>query len=185
MRYIGVSIFKAWQMMKALAVSDAHDWHRFVMAQYQYSLVQRDIEYEFVDLCLSEGIGLTPWGPLSGGFLSGKYQRGQRPQAAAEGRIAVTADQAEEAWESCNTERNWQVIEAVGRIAEERGASYSQIALAWLRAQPVVASVIIGARTLAQLEDNLGAGDIVLTTEELAALNQASALPDLYPYRME
>lgn len=183
-RYIGVSNFKAWQVMKALAVSDAHDWSRFVAGQYQYSLVTRDIEYEFTDLCLSEGIGLTPWGPLGGGFLSGKYKRGQKPTDAQEGRIAVTPNAHEEAWERRNTERNWRIVDAVGQIAENRGATYPQIALAWLRMQPAVASVIIGARTMAQLEDNLGAADIELSDEELNELDQASALHELYPYRL-
>ena len=88
-RYIGVSNFKAWEMMKALSISDAAGWSRFIAAQYQYSLVVRDIEYEFRDLCLSEGAGLVAWGPLGGGFLSGKYKRGERPD---DGRIASTPD---------------------------------------------------------------------------------------------
>lgn len=183
-RYIGVSNFTAWQLMKALATSDARGWSRFVAAQYQYSLIKRDIEYEFSELCLSEGVGLTAWGPLGGGFLSGKYRRGQRPSAASAGRIATTPDMHEESWERRNTERNWQVIDAVGALAEARGATYSQIALAWLRTQPSVASVIMGVRTIEQLEDNLQAAAIELTAEELAQLNQASALPELYPYRM-
>lgn len=182
-RYIGVSNFKAWQLMKALAVSDAHGWTRFVAGQYQYSLVKRDIEYEFTDLCLSEGVGLTPWGPLGGGFLSGKYKRGQQPQAG-QGRIATTDDETEESWGRRNTERNWCIIDAIGEIAESRGATYSKIALAWLRVQPAVSSVIIGARTMAQLEDNLGAANFDLAMEELAKLDQASRLPELYPYRM-
>lgn len=183
-RYIGVSNFAAWQMMKALAMSDAHGWHRFVAAQYQYSLVKRDIEYEFTELCLSEGVGLTAWGALGGGFLSGKYQRGQRPQSAQEGRIATTPSQDEESWERRNIARNWNIIDAVGEIAEKRDATYSQIALAWLRAQPAVASIIMGARTMAQLEDNLDAANITLTPDELAKLDEVSALPELYPYRM-
>jgi aryl-alcohol dehydrogenase-like predicted oxidoreductase len=183
-RYIGVSNFKAWQVMKALATSDAHGWVRFVAGQYQYSLVKRDIEYEWSDLALSEGIGITPWGPLGGGFLSGKYTRDQRPQGAAAGRIGTTPGGNEESWERRNTERNWQIIGTVGRIAEGRGASYGQIALAWLRAQPIVASVILGARTMQQLDDNLGAAEIELTAEERGALDVASALPELYPYRM-
>lgn len=183
-RYIGVSNFTAWQLMKALATSDAHGWSRFVAGQYQYSLIKRDIEYEFSELCASEGVGLTPWGPLGGGFLSGKYRRGQRPSEASAGRIATTPDMHEESWARRNTERNWQVIDAVGAVAEARGASYSQIALAWLRAQPTVASVIMGVRTIEQLEDNLQAATIELTVDELTGLNQASALPELYPYRM-
>lgn len=180
-RYIGVSNFKAWQLMKALSVSDAMGWARFVAAQYQYSLVVRDIEYEFTDLFASEGVGIVPWGPLGGGFLSGKYRRGERPQA---GRIATTGAQTEEAWERRSTTRNWDIIDAAGAIAEARGASYPQIALAWLRAQPLVSSVIIGARTLEQFEDNMVAADIALTADELERLNTVSALPELYPYRM-
>jgi aryl-alcohol dehydrogenase-like predicted oxidoreductase len=183
-RYIGVSNFTAWQMMKALAVSDAHSWSRFVAAQYQYSLVNRDIEYEFSDLCQDQGVGLTPWGPLGGGFLTGKYRRGDRPDSAAAGRIAVMESHTEESWERRNTTRNWDIIDAVGEIAEAREVSYAQVALAWLRVQPAVSSVIIGARTMEQLEDNLGAADLALDETELAALDEASRMPDLYPYRM-
>ncbi len=143
-RYLGVSNFKAWQVMKALGLSDASGYPRFVAGQYQYSLVQRDVEYEFGDLCASEGVGLVPWGPLGGGFLSGKYTRGERPE---QGRIATATDEQAEAWDRRATDRNWQVIEAVGEVADGRGASYAQVALAWLRAQPAVSSVVIGART--------------------------------------
>lgn len=180
-RYIGVSNFKAWQLMKALSVSDAHNYARFVGAQYQYSLVKRDIEYEFADLLLSEGVGLMPWGALGGGFLSGKYQRGEKPTT---GRIATTASVTEESWERRSNERNWAIIDAVGAIAEARGITYSQVALAWVRAQPMVSSVIIGVRTLDQLTDNLAAAAVDLTSEELTLLNNASTLPELYPYRM-
>lgn len=183
-RYIGVSNFKAWQVMKALALSDSSEWVRFVAGQYQYSLVKRDIEYEFSDLFLSEGIGLMPWGPLGGGFLSGKYRRDQRPQAASEGRIATTSDDTEEAWQRRNTERNWHIVETVNEVAKERSATTPQVALAWLRAQPMVTSVILGARTLSQLEDNLGAADLELSAEEIAELNQVSAPPELNPYNL-
>lgn len=151
--------------------------------QYQYSLVTRDIEYELSDLCPSEAISITAWGPLGGGFLSGKYQRNQNPQNADEGRIATARADLEEAWQRRNTDRNWQIIDAVQQIAQERGATISQIALTWLRAQPMVASVILGARTFSQLEENLAAADIELTAEEINRLDDASALPDLYPYR--
>lgn len=183
-RYIGVSNFKAWQLMKALAISNSHGWVRFVVAQYQYSLVKRDIEYEFGDLCTSEGVSLTAWGPLGGGFLSGKYRSGLRPQSASEGRIATSPDNEEESWARRATQRNWDILDVVGQIANARGASYAQVALAWLRAQPLVASVILGARTFQQLEDNLGAAEITLTDDELSRLDSASALPELYPYRM-
>ncbi|MEM6432023.1 MAG: aldo/keto reductase, partial [Deinococcota bacterium] len=183
-RYLGVSNFKAWQLMKALAISDARNYVRFVAGQYQYSLVQRDIEYEFTDLCFNEGVGITPWGPLGGGFLSGKYTRGQRPTDSSAGRLATATAEQAEFWDKRATDQNWQVIDAVGAVAEARGASYAQIALAWLRAQPTVSSVILGARTMEQLEDNLGAADTELSQAELEQLDSASELPSLYPYVM-
>lgn len=180
-RYIGVSNFKAWQLMKALAVSDANGWARFVAAQYQYSLVVRDIEREFIDLCQSEGVGITPWGPLGGGFLSGKYQPDQRPKA---GRLSKMPDETEEAWHRRATSHNWAIIEAVESIAADHaGATYAQIALAWLLNQPQVDSVILGVRTMEQLEDNLGAAELELSEAELHKLSEASALAESYPYR--
>ncbi len=182
-RYVGVSNFKAWQLMKALAVSDANGWARFVAAQYQYSLVKRDLEYEFTDLLLSEGVGLMPWGALGGGFLSGKYTRDQRPTDASDGRIGVSPSGEEETWDRRNTERNWNIIEAVGRIAEGYDVTYSQVALAWMLRKPYLTSAIIGVRTMEQLEDNLGAVAVPLSESDLQALDTASDLPELYPYR--
>jgi aryl-alcohol dehydrogenase-like predicted oxidoreductase len=179
-RYIGVSNFKAWQVMKALAVSDANGWVRFITGQYQYSLVKRDIEYEFSDLCPSEGISITSWSPLGGGFLSGKYTPEKLPQ---EGRIATTPAENEESWQHRATERNWRVLEVVKKVAQNRGANDAQVALAWLRARHIVASTIIGVRTMQQLEDNLKAANLDLTSEEIAELDKVSALPELYPYR--
>jgi aryl-alcohol dehydrogenase-like predicted oxidoreductase len=180
-RYLGVSNFKAWQVMKALALSEAHGWVRFIAAQYQYSLVERDIEREFISLFETEGLGLVPWGPLGGGFLSGKYRAGERP---AEGRIAETPDHDEEAWERRATERNWRIVEVVGEIAEARGKTYAQVALAWLLAQPTVVAPILGARTPEQLADNLGAVGWELDADELAKLDEASAIEEGYPYRL-
>jgi aryl-alcohol dehydrogenase-like predicted oxidoreductase len=180
-RYIGVSNFKAWQVMKALGMSDAHGWVRFIAAQYQYSLVVRDIEREYTSLFEAEGLGMVSWGPLGGGFLSGKYRRGERPEA---GRIATTPDRDEEAWQRRATERNWNIVDAVGKIAEARDKSYAQVALAWLVAQPTVVSPIVGARTPEQLADNLGAVGWDLSNEELSQLNDASAIEGGYPYRM-
>ena len=182
-RYIGVSNFKAWQVMKSLGVSDANGWERFVAGQYQYSLVKRDLEYEFSDLLLSEGVGLMPWGALGGGFLSGKYTRDQRPTDSNEGRLATSAENEEETWSRRNTERNWNIIDAVGQIAEKYDATYSQVALAWILKQPFLASIIMGVRTMAQLEDNLGAVNVPLTAEDMQALDAASEMPELYPYR--
>ncbi len=184
-RYIGVSNFKAWQLMKSLGLSDANRWARFVAAQYQYSLINRDIEDEFSDLCESEGVGITPWGPLGGGFLTGKYKEDQRPtDAKIEGRIAVMPDDTEEAWVRRNIARNWNVLGVMEEIsAAHAGTTISQIALAWLLRQKAVASVIVGARTPKQLEDNLGAANLDLSNDEIEKLNEVSALEKGYPYR--
>jgi aryl-alcohol dehydrogenase-like predicted oxidoreductase len=182
-RYIGVSNFKAWQLMKALGLSDQHGWARFVAAQYQYSLVVRDIEPEFMDLCQSEGVGLVPWGPLGGGFLSGKYQRDYPPTAPEQGRLATEADEHEESWIRRSTERNWRILDVMNDIVQNYSFTHSQIALAWLLTRPGVSSVIAGVRTLQQLEDNLGALDVELPHDEITRLNEVSALETGYPYR--
>jgi len=179
-RYLGCSNYQAWQLMKSLGLSDANGWVRFIAAQYQYSLVVRDIEPEFTDLCLSEGVGITPWGPLGGGFLTGKYQRGSKPQ---DGRISMMSAETEETWDRRNIERNWDILDVTNKLAAKHQVTVSQIAIAWLLAQPAVASVIVGVRTLEQLEDNLGAINVELAPEELKELDQVSTLEDNYPYR--
>ncbi|MFP4374847.1 MAG: aldo/keto reductase [Spirochaetaceae bacterium] len=180
-RYIGVSNFSAWQLMKALSVSEARGLVRYIAAQYQHSLVLRDIEREFEALFDDQGVGEIPWGALGGGFLSGKYRRGERPD---EGRLAVMPEGAEEAWSRRNVERNWRTLDAVGEVAEARGATYSQVALAWVLGRPTVASVLLGVRTPQQLEDNLGVVDLRLTDEEFSRLDEASRPDAGYPYRM-
>ncbi|MBT3187548.1 MAG: aldo/keto reductase [Anaerolineae bacterium] len=182
-RYIGVSNFKAWQLMKALGISEQYNWARFVAAQYQYSLVTRDIEEEYLDLCESEGVGLTPWGPLGGGFLSGKYQQNQKPTQSTQGRLATSPSHEEEAWVRRNIDHNWQVIAAMNEVATKYNATHSQIALAWLLSRQAVASIILGVRTIEQLDDNLGASEIKLSVEDIALLDKASATPEGYPYR--
>lgn len=180
-RYIAVSNFKAWQMMKALSVSDRHGWVRFIAAQYQYSLVERNIEFEFIDLCLSEGLGIVPWGAIGGGFLSGKYRREERPQ---DGRLAMMPDDTEESWNRRNIDRNWRILDVMDDIVTTYdGLTHSQVAIAWLLAQPAVDSVLIGIRTEAQLEDNLRAADVQLSSDELARLDEVSAQEEGYPYR--
>jgi aryl-alcohol dehydrogenase-like predicted oxidoreductase len=180
-RYIGVSNFKAWQLMKAMSLCEAHGWAPIVAGQYQYSLITRDLEREFIDLFESEGVGLVPWGPLGGGFLSGKYARGVgKPD---KGRLAIMPDETEEAWHRRDSDRNWGVVDCVDEVARIHGASHAQVALAWLLRQPAVSSVIIGARKMTQLEDNLKAVDLQLTSDDLKNLNQASAFELGYPYR--
>jgi aryl-alcohol dehydrogenase-like predicted oxidoreductase len=179
--YLGVSSFRAWQVMKALGTSDQRGWARFVAAQYQYSLVLRDIEREYSSLFEAEGLGLVPWGPLGGGFLSGKYKPEERPK---DGRLSTTPDRDEEAWHRRAVDRNWQILDAVGKIAQERDKTYTQVALAWLLAQPNVVAPILGVRTPEQLSDNLGSVGWQLSEEELVVLDRASAVEEGYPYRM-
>ncbi len=182
-RYIGVSNFKAWQLMKALGLSDQHSWARFVAAQYQYSLVVRDIEPEFLDLCQSEGVGLVPWGPLGGGFLSGKYQRDNPPTAPEQGRLATEPDEHEESWLRRSTERNWRILDVMNDIVQNYGLTHPQIALGWLLTRPGVSSVIAGVRTQRQLEDNLGALEVELPQDEITRLDEVSTVEAGYPYR--
>jgi aryl-alcohol dehydrogenase-like predicted oxidoreductase len=180
-RYIGVSNFTGWQLMKSLAVSEDNGFEKFVCLQPQYSLVERNIEREILPVCVEEGLGVIPWSPLGGGFLSGKYRRDEEPPE--DSRIAGAAESMEEHWERRAIDRNWATLDAVGGISEETGKSYAQISLNWLLRQRGVTSPIIGARTLEQLEVNLGATGWELTAEQVENLSEASALEDVYPYR--
>jgi aryl-alcohol dehydrogenase-like predicted oxidoreductase len=153
-----------------------------VTLQPQYNLLVRDIEHEVVPACLDAGLGLLPWSPLAGGWLTGKYQRDQRPEG--ESRLGEDPERGMEAWGPRNAqERTWAVVDAVGEVADELGASRAQVALAWVAAQPAVTSVILGARTVEQLTDNLGAADLDLSAKQLARLSEVSApQADDYPY---
>jgi aryl-alcohol dehydrogenase-like predicted oxidoreductase len=180
-RYVGVSNFTGWQLTKALWVSELRGLERFVCLQPQYSLVERNVEREILPVCREEGLGVIPWSPLGGGFLSGKYRRGERlPQGS---RIAEAVESMEEHWDRRATERNWNTLNAVGEISEETGKSYAQISLNWLLRHEVVTAPIIGARNVDQLEDNLGATSWELSEEQVARLSGVSDLEDVYPYR--
>jgi aryl-alcohol dehydrogenase-like predicted oxidoreductase len=181
-RYIGVSNFTGWQLMKAMCVSELKGFERFVSLQPQYSLAERNIEREVLPVCREEGLGVIPWSPLGGGFLSGKYRRGEEPPE--DSRIAGASNEMEEAWARRATERNWRTLDVVDEISEETGKSYAQISLNWLLGQERVTAPIIGARRLDQLEDNLGATGWELSAEQVGHLSEASALEDVYPYRM-
>jgi aryl-alcohol dehydrogenase-like predicted oxidoreductase len=180
-RYIGVSNFTAWQIMKSVCVSEANGFERFVCLQPQYSLVERNVEYEILPACKEEGLGVIPWSPLGGGFLSGKYRHGEEPPQGS--RISEAVESMEEYWDRRATERNWRVLDVVGRISEDTGRSYAQISLNWLLRQEGVTAPIVGARTLEQLEDNLGASGWALDEQQVDELSEASALEDVYPYR--
>jgi aryl-alcohol dehydrogenase-like predicted oxidoreductase len=152
-----------------------------VTLQPQYSLLVREIEWEIVPAAVDAGLGLLPWSPLGGGWLSGKYRRDQRPSGAT--RLGEDPGRGMEAYERRGTQRTWDVIDAVQRIAETRGITMAEVALAWIRDRPAVTSTILGARTLEQLETNLRSAEVVLTAEEDAALDAASDLRAAdYPY---
>lgn len=184
-RFIGVSNFKAWQLMKAAAGGEggAGGAPPVVAAQYQYSLVVRDIEWDIAEACRSEGIGIVPWGPLGGGFLTAKYEPGAKPEDASAGRLATQPEHDEEAWHRRATERNWAIASEVRRIAAAGGWTPAQVALAWVRDRPGVSSVIVGARTPEQLEENLGAASVHLDHEARVALDEVSRVTPPYPYR--
>ncbi len=181
-RYLGVSNYMPWQLATALGMADAMGFHRFVAAQYQYNLITRDIEDDFFDLFEAEGLGLAPWSPLAGGFLTGKYTRGERP-AADEGRLGSQPDSDEEAWVKRQDDRSWAIDAAVREVSADTGAPPAHVSLAWVLAQRTVASVIIGVRTLSQLESNLAATGVPLRADHLARLDGASATPTRYPAR--
>ena len=181
-RYAGVSNFIGWQLQKAVLLARAGGRPPIATLQPQYNLLARDIELELVEVCGNEGIGILPWSPLAGGWLSGKYVRDRLPTGAT--RLGENPERGMEAYAARNAqERTWQVIDAVRQVAEGRGASMSQVALAWVADRPAVSSVILGARTVEQLNDNLAAAGLHLSEEETAVLTQASA-PVLseYPY---
>ena len=168
-RYIGCSNWAAWQVAKALGISERRGFAQFQSIQSYYTIGGRELEREIVPMLKSEGLGLMVWSPLAGGYLSGKYAQGE------EGR------RSERAFPPVDEARGKAVIAAMREIAETKHVSVAQIALAWLLHQRVVTSVIVGAKKIDQLKDNLGAVDVVLDAGELKKLDEASALPGEYP----
>jgi aryl-alcohol dehydrogenase-like predicted oxidoreductase len=175
-RYIGCSNYAAWQLTKALGISDRLGLQRFASQQIYYSLQAREAEYELVPVSLDQGIGILVWSPLAGGLLTGKYRR-DHPDPER-GRQLTEWDEPPVR----DREQLYDIVEVLVEIAEERGVSAAQVALAYTLGKPGVTSVIVGARTEEQLADNLQAADLALTDDERARLDEASALPLLYPY---
>ncbi|HLL23868.1 MAG TPA: aldo/keto reductase [Kofleriaceae bacterium] len=174
--YIGCSNYAAYRLMHSLWLSRTNRWSSFVTLQAQYSLLVRDIEREHVPLCREEGLGILPWSPLAGGFLTGKFEQGKPPQTGT--RLGQKAER----FARYDLERNWKIIDAVRAVANELDTTPAVVSLAWLLHRPHVSSVIFGARTIEQLESNLAAGDLELSAAHMAALEQASATPLGYPY---
>ena len=175
-RYLAASNYSGWQLMKALAAADARGYQRFVAEQIYYSLEARDAEYELVPLALDQGLGILVWSPLAGGLLSGKFRR---DQAQPENSRHLNE------WDEPpvrNEDRLYDTIEVLVDVAKAHGVSAAQVALAWLLARPGVTSLVVGARTDEQLADNLAAADLVLSSDERAALDQVSTPDLIYPH---
>jgi aryl-alcohol dehydrogenase-like predicted oxidoreductase len=175
-RYIGCSNLAAWQLMKALAISREEGLERFKCTQSYYSLAGRELEREMIPLLKDQHVGLLVWSPLAGGFLSGKFTRDGKDASARR----ATFD-----FPPVDKEKAFAIVDLMRTVAATHGASVAQIALAWVLARDAVTSVIIGARKLAQLDDNLKAVDVTLSPEELRALDEVSRLPSEYPAWMD
>jgi aryl-alcohol dehydrogenase-like predicted oxidoreductase len=175
-RYVGCSNYTGWQLMKALGVAARDGYRPYVSQQIYYSLQARDAEAELVPVSVDQGLGILVWSPLAGGLLSGKYRRGE-PTPEGTRRFA--------GWDEPpvhDEDRLYDTIDALVEIGESHGVSAAQVALAWLLGRPAVTSVIVGARTDAQLADNLAAAELVLTPEEQDRLEQVSREPLRYPH---
>ncbi len=175
-RYVGCSNFSGWQVMKGLAISDRDRLPRFVTQQIHYTLEAREAEYELLPLSVDQGLGAMVWSPIAGGLLSGKHRR---DQAAPEGSRQLAG------WKEPpvrDEERLWRIVDVLVDIADSRGVSGAQVALAWLLGRPAIATLVIGGRTEAQFRDNLAAAELKLTDEERARLDKVSRPPLLYPY---
>ena len=175
-RYIGCSNLVAWQLMKALGVSKAQGLERFRCTQSYYSLAGRELERETSPLLQDQGLGLLVWSPLAGGFLSGKFTRDGGDEAARRAKFDFPP---------INKERAFDIVDVLGQIAKKTGASIPQVAIAWILANRAVTSVIIGAKKISQLDDNLKSVDVVLSADDKKALDEVSALTVEYPAWMD
>jgi aryl-alcohol dehydrogenase (NADP+) len=180
-RYWGLSNFTGWQLTKVVHLARALGIAGPATLQPQYSLLVREIEWEIVPAAQDAGLGLLPWSPLGGGWLSGKYRRDERPSGAT--RLGEDPNRGMEAWDRRGTERTWRVVGAVQEVADALGVSMAEVALAWVTQRPSVTATILGARTVEQLATNLRAADLRLDAEHVRALDAASDLPVAdYPY---
>jgi aryl-alcohol dehydrogenase-like predicted oxidoreductase len=181
-RYIGASNFAAWQLQKAIDLSRQHGWEAFVSLQPLYNLLDRELEWELIPLCLSEGLGTLIWSPLRGGWLTGKYSRNMESPPEGSRVKKATQEGWSESWDQYDTERTWQILDEVRAIADDLGRSPAQVSLRWLAQRPGVTSPIIGASKMHHLKDNLAAAEFTLSDDQMQRLNQVSELPLPYPY---
>jgi aryl-alcohol dehydrogenase-like predicted oxidoreductase len=180
-RYIGASNYAAWQLQKAIDTSKFNGWEPFACLQPLYNLLDRDIEFELVPVCRNEGVGIIPWSPLRGGWLSGKYRRGMEAPPSGTRVEEASKHGWSESWDAYATGRTWSVLDVLFTVAEETGKNPAQVALCWLLQKPGVTAPIVGARTLQHLETNLAAAGWDLSTEQMKRLDEASAMRPGYP----
>jgi aryl-alcohol dehydrogenase-like predicted oxidoreductase len=181
-RYLGASNFAAWQLQKAIDLSRQMGWEPFSSLQPLYNLLDRSLEWELVPVCKNEGLGIIPWSPLRGGWLSGKYRRGMAAPPSGT-RVEIAEEQGwSESWSAYNTERTWTVVDTLLAVAEEVEKTPAQVALNWLLQRPGVTAPILGVRTMAHLEDNMAATGWVLSEDQMARLTQAGEVRLPYPY---
>ena len=174
--YLGVSNFSGWHVMKMLAASERERLVRPVAQQIHYTLQAREAEYELLPIAVDQGVGVVVWSPLAGGLLSGKYRRG-KPEPEGTRRAKDWGEPPVH-----DMEKVYDIVEVLVSVAESKGASPAQVALAWLLRRPGVASVVVGARNERQLADNLAAAELTLDDEDLARLEAVSRPPLIYPY---
>ena len=181
-RYIGVSNFNGWQLQRALDLSHEKGWEGFVCLQPQYNLLCRSTEWELIPISIREGLGVIPWSPLRGGWLSGKFRRGMTaPPDDSRVKLAEEKDWGEK-WSAYNNEHTWTVLDALHAVAAKAGKTPAQVALNWLLRKPGITAPIIGARSMYQLESNLGSSGWILSEEHVRHLDDASDLQPPYPY---
>ncbi|WP_426577959.1 aldo/keto reductase [Xenorhabdus stockiae] len=177
-RYIGVSNYAAWQLMKALGISERLGFEKFCVYQGYYNIAARELEHEIIPLSVDQNVGITVWSPLAGGFLTGKYPRNQ---AYPEGSRLSNITPFESA-PIANREQAYQTLDVMREIAQQHDASIAQVALNWLRTRPGITSLVIGATKMTQLEDNIAALSWKLSLEEIGLLNKVSEKEKPYPY---
>jgi aryl-alcohol dehydrogenase-like predicted oxidoreductase len=181
-KYIGLSNMTGWQLLHAILVARHEGWAPVVSLQPQYNLLARQVDLDLLPICLEQKVGVLPWSPLGGGWLAGKYSPDQVPTGTT--RLGEEPDRGVESYFRRNRDRTWAIVAEVRSVAKEHGVEPSQVALAWLRQRPGITSVILGARTVSQLSENLAAVDLTLDPDEVARLNRISdpGLPE-YPHR--
>lgn len=181
-RYIGASNMAGYQLQKGLDLQERHGWQKYISLQPLYNLLDRSVEWELAEICRANGLGMIPWSPLRGGWLSGKFTRGMSTPVAGSRISKADAEGWSESWKAYNTDHTWNILDALAGIAGETGHSVAQIALAWLMTRQSVAAPILGVRTLEHLKDNAGATGVTLSRQQIDTLTAISDKPLPYPY---